>query len=94
MDKVCYIVSPFDICFIEPQGWTFSFLISSRVQSSWPGVIYSFMLIMLGQISEKVDVIFCMTENQIFQFSEVWFSGIDLDEEFIKKLKNQQFLGN
>ena len=73
--------------FIEPQGWTFSFLISSRVQSSWPGVIYSFMLIMLGQISEKVDVIFCMTENQIFQFSEVWFSGIDLDEEFMKNFK-------
>ena len=45
------------------------------------------MLIMLGQISEKVDVIFCMTENQIFQFSEVWFSGIDLDVEFIKNLK-------
>ena len=49
------------------------------------------MLIMLGQISEKVDVIFCMTENQIFQFSEVWFSGIDLDEEFIKNLKINNF---
>ena len=45
------------------------------------------MLIMLGQISEKVDVIFCMTENQIFQFSEVWFSGIDLDSEFMKNFK-------
>ena len=49
------------------------------------------MLIMLGQISEKVDVIFCMTENQIFQFSEVWFSGIDLNEEFIKNLKINNF---